>query len=82
MKSGQKILCVGVNYRPHIEEMGRQIPDSPVVFTRFMSSLVGNGDLLLHPGISEQYDFEGELAVVIGKPAYRIAKIDAFDVIG
>ena len=81
-KSGQKILCVGVNYRPHIEEMGREIPDYPVVFTRFASSLVGNGEDLIHPGISEQYDFEGELAIVIGKPAHRVAKSEAFDVIG
>ena len=82
MKSGQKILCVGVNFRPHIEEMGRQIPEYPVVFTRFPSSLVGNGDDILHPGISEQFDFEGELAVVIGKTAHRIAREDALDVIG
>lgn len=82
MNSGQKILCVGVNYRPHIEEMGREVPDKPVVFTRFASSIVGNGDDLLHPGISEQYDFEGELAIVIGKPAHRVSKNDALEVIG
>ena len=77
-----KILCVGVNYRPHIEEMGREIPDKPLVFTRFASSMVSNGDNLLHPGISEQYDFEGEIAIVIGKPAHRVSKESAFDVIG
>lgn len=75
-------MCVGVNFRPHIEEMGRDIPDKPVVFMRFPSSVVGNGDTLMHPGISEQYDFEGELAIVIGKTAHRVSREDAFDVIG
>lgn len=75
-------MCVGVNYRPHIEEMGRDIPDMPVVFMRFPGSIVSDGEDLLHPGISEQYDFEGELAIVIGKPAHRVSREDAFDVIG
>jgi len=77
-----RILCVGVNYRPHIEEMGRDIPDYPVVFTRFPSSLVGNGEALIRPRISEQFDFEGELAVVIGKPAHRVPGERAFEFVG
>ena len=56
-----RILCVGVNYRPHIEEMGREVPDFPVVFTRFPSSLVGDGEALIRSRVSEQFDFEGEL---------------------
>lgn len=71
-----KILCVGVNYRPHVEEMGRDIPTHPVVFVRFADSLVGHESPIRRPRISEQYDFEGELAVVIGKPA-RYVKRDA-----
>jgi 2-keto-4-pentenoate hydratase/2-oxohepta-3-ene-1,7-dioic acid hydratase in catechol pathway len=77
-----RILCVGVNYRPHIEEMGREVPDYPVVFTRFTSSLVGNGEALARPAISEQYDFEGELAIVIGRPAHRVSREQAFDFVG
>ena len=78
----RKILCVGVNYRPHIEEMGREVPDYPVVFTRFPGSLVGDGEALLRPRVSEQFDFEGELAVVIGREARHVRREDAFDFVG
>jgi 2-keto-4-pentenoate hydratase/2-oxohepta-3-ene-1,7-dioic acid hydratase in catechol pathway len=80
--SPKKILCVGVNYRPHIEEMGRDVPDYPVVFTRFASSLVRNGEPLVRPRISEQFDFEGELAVVIGKTARHVSRASALDHVG
>lgn len=77
----RKILCVGVNYRPHIEEMGRELPKYPVVFVRFGSSLVGDGEPIVRPKVSEQFDFEGELAVIIGKSARHISREDAFDYI-
>jgi 2-keto-4-pentenoate hydratase/2-oxohepta-3-ene-1,7-dioic acid hydratase in catechol pathway len=77
-----RILCVGVNYRPHIEEMGREVPDYPVVFTRFPSSLVGDGEALIRPLVSEQFDFEGELAVVVGKPAHRVPRERALEYVG
>ena len=72
-----KILCVGVNYRPHIEEMGREVPDYPVVFVRFAGSQVGHGQAVIRPKVSEQFDFEGELAVVIGKRARQVSRFDA-----
>jgi len=75
----RKILCVGVNFRPHIEEMGRAVPDYPVVFVRFASSLVQDGEAIIRPQASEQFDFEGELAVVIGKPARHVSRDDALD---
>lgn len=74
-----KILCVGVNYRPHVEEMGREIPAHPVVFVRFPDSLVGHGEPLVRPRLSEQYDFEGELAVVIGRTARYVEAAEAMD---
>jgi len=74
-----KILCVGVNYRPHIEEMGREIPNFPVVFVRFPGSLVGHGEPILRPRLSGQYDFEGELAIVIGKAGRHVSQDQAFD---
>ncbi len=74
-----KILCVGVNYRPHIEEMGREVPDYPVVFVRFPESLVQNGEAIIRPAVSEQLDFEGELAVVIGETAHRVGRQEALD---
>lgn len=76
-----KILCVGVNFKPHIEEMGRAIPDYPVVFVRFPGSQTGHAGQLQHPMVSEQFDYEGELAVVIGKPARHVARQDALEFI-
>lgn len=72
-----KILCVGVNYRPHVEEMGREVPTRPVVFVRFAGSLTGHGQPLLRPRVSEQFDFEGELAVIIGRRARHVRAADA-----
>jgi 2-keto-4-pentenoate hydratase/2-oxohepta-3-ene-1,7-dioic acid hydratase in catechol pathway len=72
-----KFLCVGVNYVPHIAEMGRELPDYPVIFVRFADSLVGHGQPLIRPAASEQFDFEGELAVIIGRPARHVSRSDA-----
>jgi 2-keto-4-pentenoate hydratase/2-oxohepta-3-ene-1,7-dioic acid hydratase in catechol pathway len=74
-----KLLCVGVNYMPHIKEMGRERPDYPVIFVRFADSLVGHGQPLVRPRASEKYDFEGELAVVIGKRARHVERARALD---
>jgi len=74
-----KILCVGVNYRPHIEEMGRDIPKYPVVFVRFSASQTGHGQPVVRPRVSEQFDYEGELAVVIGKRARHVSRDEALD---
>lgn len=74
-----KILCVGVNYRPHIEEMGRQVPQHPVVFVRFPGSLVGHGRPIVRPRASEQFDFEGELAIVIGRRARHVSRQQALE---
>jgi len=76
-----KILCVGVNYRPHIEEMGRDVPDYPVVFVRFPGSQVGHEQPVIRPVASEKFDFEGEIAVVIGKSARHVNRADALDYI-
>ncbi len=74
-----KVFCIGVNYRKHILEMGRELPEHPWVFTRSADSFVGHGDRMLRPAVSEQYDFEGELAVVIGKRAHRVDAASALD---
>jgi 2-keto-4-pentenoate hydratase/2-oxohepta-3-ene-1,7-dioic acid hydratase in catechol pathway len=74
-----KILCVGINYMPHIREMGRERPERPVIFVRFGDSIVGHGRPLLKPRESEQFDYEGELAVVIGKRARRVGRDRALD---
>jgi 2-keto-4-pentenoate hydratase/2-oxohepta-3-ene-1,7-dioic acid hydratase in catechol pathway len=77
--AGAKLLCVGINYLPHIKEMGRERPERPVLFVRFGGSIVGHGQPLLKPRESEQFDYEGELAVVIGKRARRVSRERAFD---
>ena len=74
-----KVLCVGVNYRPHIEEMGREVPDHPVVFVRFSGSQTGQERPIIRPKVSTQFDFEGELAVVIGRRARHVCREDALD---
>lgn len=74
-----RILCVGVNYLEHIREMGRERPDYPTLFVRFPDSLVGHGEPLVAPRDSTQYDYEGELAIVIGRPARRIPVERALD---
>lgn len=74
-----KILCIGVNYRPHVEEMGRDMPDYPLVFVRFPSSLVGHAQPLIRPRVSSRYDYEGEFAVVIGRCGRYVPRDRAWD---
>ncbi|MGD8322740.1 MAG: fumarylacetoacetate hydrolase family protein, partial [Gammaproteobacteria bacterium] len=74
-----KLLCVGVNYMPHIREMGRERPEYPTIFVRFADSLVGHRQPLRRPLASHEYDYEGELAVVIGRTARHVARADALD---
>lgn len=74
-----KILCIGVNYKKHVLEMGRELPKRPWVFVRFANSFVGHGAEMIRPAVSENYDFEGELAVVIGRSAHRVPAADAME---
>lgn len=74
-----KIICIGMNYREHIKEMGREPPRYPAFFLRFNDSLVGHGQPVIRPRLSEKFDWEGELAVVIGRTARHVARADALD---
>lgn len=76
-----KILCVGVNYLEHIREMGRERPSHPTLFTRFPDSLVGHGQPVVRPANSQQFDYEGELALVIGRPARHVAPDEVLQVV-
>lgn len=76
-----KILCVGLNYEQHEQEMRRERPEQPTVFTRFADTFVGTGSPLIAPAASETFDYEGELAVVIGGTARRIDPARAHRVI-
>lgn len=72
-----KIICVGLNYRSHIQETHRDDSDYPVLFTKFATSLTGPYDDVPVPPESEKVDWEGEIAVVIGSPARRVTQEDA-----
>jgi 2-keto-4-pentenoate hydratase/2-oxohepta-3-ene-1,7-dioic acid hydratase in catechol pathway len=68
-----KILCAGINYRSHAAEMARELPKQPSMFIRFADTLVGHNGELIRPQVSDHFDFEGELALVIGKGGRHIA---------
>ena len=74
-----KIICMGLNYRDHAEESGLGIPEFPVLFARFASSLIGHGAPIILPKVSEQLDWEAELVVVLSKGGKNIAESDALD---
>ena len=76
----QKIICVGLNYREHILEMGREIPKIPVIFAKYPNTIIGPGDPILKPRLSDCLDHEAELAFVIGKRGKRhIPEEEAMD---
>ncbi len=77
-----KILAIGLNYRTHAEEVGGRIPDVPVVFAIWTSSLIGEGEQIVLPREETKPDYEGELAIVIGKRTYRAGKEDARAAVG
>ena len=72
-----KVLCVGLNYEMHRKETGRDVVENPTIFTRFANSQIGHGAPIIRPRHSTDLDFEGELAVIIGKPGRHISKADA-----
>ncbi|MGY1704536.1 fumarylacetoacetate hydrolase family protein [Geodermatophilus sp. SYSU D00697] len=66
-----KVVCVGLNYRNHILEMGRDLPEYPTLFAKFADTLVGSGDDIVKPPETTEFDWECELAVIIGAPVRR-----------
>jgi acylpyruvate hydrolase len=76
-----KILCAGLNYRQHILEMGRTLPEHATYFAKFSEALVGPFDDIELPAVSDAVDWEGELAVVIGSPARNLTEEQAAEAI-
>lgn len=74
-----KIICVGLNYHAHIDETGREETSNPVLFARYAGSQIGHGQPLVKPLESDLFDYEGEVAVIIGKGGRRIAEASALD---
>jgi 2-keto-4-pentenoate hydratase/2-oxohepta-3-ene-1,7-dioic acid hydratase in catechol pathway len=73
----EKIMCVGINYKSHAAEHGTEAPKQPNIFTRFVNTLVAHEGEMIRPKVSTHFDFEGELALIIGRPGRHISPEDA-----
>jgi len=72
-----KVVCVGLNYRNHILEMGRDLPEYPTLFSKYADTLVGANDDIVKPPETTEFDWECELAVIIGAPVRRATGVEA-----
>ncbi len=77
-----KILCIGINYKDHIEETNSETPEHPVVFSKYSNTIIGPNDPIHLPAISQTVDYEAEFAVVMGRTARNVSKADALDYVG
>ncbi len=75
----EQIFCVGLNYAEHVKETHREVTEQPVIFMRLPASQVGHAQPMLRPPESQQFDYEGEIAVIIGRGGRRIAEADAWE---
>lgn len=75
--SPEKIICVGLNYRDHVLEMGNELPEYPTLFGKYAPSLVGAHDDIVLPAVSDKVDWEAELTVVIGSPVRHATREQA-----
>jgi 2-keto-4-pentenoate hydratase/2-oxohepta-3-ene-1,7-dioic acid hydratase in catechol pathway len=76
-----KIVCVGLNYRDHAEEQNVPLPTRPLLFAKWPTTLIANGDPILIPSITQQVDYEAELGMVIGERCRRVSAQRALDVV-
>jgi 2-keto-4-pentenoate hydratase/2-oxohepta-3-ene-1,7-dioic acid hydratase in catechol pathway len=74
-----KIVCVGLNYRSHLREIAEAVPTFPILFLKPATSVIGHGQAIVLPRVTQQVDYEGELAVVIGTRARYIAEEEALN---
>jgi 2-keto-4-pentenoate hydratase/2-oxohepta-3-ene-1,7-dioic acid hydratase in catechol pathway len=74
-----KVIAVGLNYRDHAAETGQELPTSPMLFAKWPTCLIGHGDAIVLPTLSDKVDFEAELGVVIGRGGRGIGSDDALD---
>jgi 2-keto-4-pentenoate hydratase/2-oxohepta-3-ene-1,7-dioic acid hydratase in catechol pathway len=72
-----KIICIGLNYRDHAAESGTPIPKDPVLFSKYATALIGSGDPIVLPAVSQEVDYEAELVIVIGKKGRHLTKEQA-----
>jgi 2-keto-4-pentenoate hydratase/2-oxohepta-3-ene-1,7-dioic acid hydratase in catechol pathway len=76
-----KIVCVGLNYRDHAEEQGVELPEAPLLFAKFTTSLIGPGDAIVIPPAVTKCDYEAELGVVLGATVKRVSKENALEAV-
>ena len=77
----QKIVCVGLNYRDHAEEQGADLPERPLLFSKWPNTLIGPGEPIVIPSITERVDYEAELGVVIGERVKGVSKENALEAV-
>ena len=77
----QKIVCVGLNYRDHAEEQGVDLPERPLLFAKWPNTLIGPGDSIVIPPLTERVDYEAELGVVIGSRARQVSVENALEAV-
>jgi 2-keto-4-pentenoate hydratase/2-oxohepta-3-ene-1,7-dioic acid hydratase in catechol pathway len=78
----QKILCIGLNYRDHAAESGAPIPAEPVLFSKFTTALIGDGEPIVLPAVSKEVDYEAELVLVVGKTGRHLSPATAMEHLG
>lgn len=74
-----KIIAMGLNYHAHVKELNKPMPNSPLTFLKPSAAVMGHGENIVYPSASHRVDYEGELAVVIKKAAWRVKTEDALD---
>ena len=74
-----KILCIGLNYADHAAESGQPLPEYPIVFSKYSNTVIGSGDAIILPKVTDMVDYEAELGFVIGKRGRHISEADALD---
>jgi len=80
--SPTKVVCVGLNYADHAQELNMEIPDEPIIFIKPSTSVIGHLDSIVYPESSKQVDYEVEMALIISMQAHRVEKNDADRYIG
>ena len=76
-----KIVCVGLNYRDHAEEQGAELPEAPLLFAKFTTSLIGPGEPIVIPPIVTKCDYEAELGVVLGATVRQVSRENALEAV-
>jgi 5-carboxymethyl-2-hydroxymuconate isomerase len=77
----EKIVCVGLNYRDHAEEQGVDLPERPILFAKWPNTLVGPGEPIIVPAITEKVDYEAELGVIIGTRVKGVSTENALEAV-